>query len=297
MIPQIPPVIQGRALGHFPVSIATSQALESLLGVNTDEQRQTNASPPYKEFSNLTINLRTLARNILGSVSSQNFGFFNNGILAALIMEEVSIINEVVADHTRKQLQVFYYAGMYRDLASDFPNADTKSKFTPKQAISIAMEKEAFDLLNDKRYNKPFLKLADDTVLNITKNQPTPGVKLANRATQPTVCLTHIPLDLLLLKLPRLYLLESHTGKIKSKNEWYTKLKSAPESIPFNLATIQLYGDTAGMFNPMDRDLRKKISEISKNKYWSSVTSKEKILLDCQVQDKDVFNTIRNLFK
>ena len=94
--------------------------------------------------------------------------------------------------------------------------------------------------------------------------------------------MTHQAHDLLSYsKFKRLDLLESHTGKLKKKNLWYTKYNNGSElgMMPFDRVLIQIFGDS-DLFHPMTLQLRNEIIALAKAKHWTFATTKDKINAD-----------------
>lgn len=61
--------IDARTKGQFPISIATSLALEGLFGILEDNK---DPNPPWPDYTDLIINVRTLFRNLLGSIEDEH---------------------------------------------------------------------------------------------------------------------------------------------------------------------------------------------------------------------------------
>jgi len=69
-----------------------------------------------------------------------------------------------------------------------------------------------------------------------------------------SLIITHLPLDLLSAgSFRKLVLLESHTGALKTKSEWITKLSKNENyrNIPFNILSVQVLGDRNNQFSSM----------------------------------------------
>jgi hypothetical protein len=75
-----------------------------------------------------------------------------------------------------------------------------------------------------------------------------------------------------------LVLLESHTGKIKPRGQWYTKYLNGKDlvQIPFNEGFLQVFGDSE-TFRPMDIRFRRAILEIAERYKWTAVSTLEKL--------------------
>jgi hypothetical protein len=92
--------------------------------------------------------------------------------------------------------------------------------------------------------------------------------------------LTNYPIDLLCHKeFLQLDLLESHTGKIKGKNQWYTKFYQGENlsNIPLTSYFMRVFGDKE-TWRPMAIQIRKDIIDVAKKYNWSSVSTRDKIM-------------------
>ena len=117
---------------------------------------------------------------------------------------------------------------------------------------------------------------------------------------QRAFILSHLPIDLLYAKgFSNVLLLESHTGKVKSENEWYTKFSAeASERIPFNKATLTFFGDSGGMFKPQHHTARKALTAVADKYKWTYQTTKEKILLNLKLGGQGVIEQVmREMFR
>ena len=75
-----------------------------------------------------------------------------------------------------------------------------------------------------------------------------------------------------------LTLLESHTGVLKDTHQLYTKYANGKElaRIPFTKYFLEIFGDSQTFF-PMDRKLRKDITDIAEKYKWTQITTLDKI--------------------
>jgi hypothetical protein len=60
-------ILAGREMGQLPVSIGTSLALESVTGILPEHETD---DPDIHKFDSLWVNVRTLFRNIVASIPS-----------------------------------------------------------------------------------------------------------------------------------------------------------------------------------------------------------------------------------
>ena len=80
--------------------------------------------------------------------------------------------------------------------------------------------------------------------------------------------LTHCPIDLH-IKMPKVELIESYWGTVKTKDQFYTKLNGLKDTpVPFNAATHQLFGDNILIAAKAMRSAKKALLELSQKHNW-----------------------------
>lgn len=272
-----------RELGQIPVSIGTSLALEGAAGII--EEAPVNPAPIVTHSpQELWINLRTLFRNFYNSIERD----LKNAILPAdvvpLLLEEIEVINAAVNKISEfKTKPVFYYCTL-NSMSMEFPKAKLKQAKTPLQQQYVEIERRVcWEIVQ---------ALGSDSVrvFDIHLKGRWPG----------SYILTHAPVDLLSHRyFADLRLLESHTGKIKGRAQWNTKLTGGKgyERIPFNRFTLQLFGDDSTYFYAMSIKLKRFVLDLAQRRRWSPVVSKEKILQDLKFERDPVMEQFaRDLF-
>ncbi|QBP07456.1 hypothetical protein HOV30_gp030 [Erwinia phage Derbicus] len=240
---------------EYPMSIATSLAFEGLL--HTGEHAADKGEPPVHSFRAIFVNVRTLFRNVYNAFEDKK-AELDADIALAAIEEDVKAIRETVAAVSPSTICVFYLC-QYKTINKEFPQAKFKNPSTPNQTHYNSVEMDVYRrVVKDELFEA---KLFD--------------VEISNNVD--TVCLTHLPIDLLWQKnFPKLALLESHTGKVKGQLEWYTKLNGKPENVPFNKATLTLYGDGV-MFAPEDLKSRRVLEKVAAKFSWNQSTTMSRI--------------------
>lgn len=256
-----------RETGKFPISIATSLAIESALGVHDD-------SPPniipIKKYDELWINVKTLYRNLLGAVPTADRDSINVNDAATEIINEINTITTLISEVNFGKIKTVFYISDY-DAGSKYKDAVLRMDNTPKQILYTKCMKAVLGTVL-QAFNNPNSMSPNPIMLFRLKLEP----KIACKA----LIVTHHAFDLISEKRFReLDLLESHTGKIKSKYEWYTKYvdgRSIP-MIPFNEAFLQIFGDSE-MFRPASIKLKRDIIELATEYKWNQSTTRDKIL-------------------
>lgn len=262
-----------RTLGQFPVSIATSLALEGLYGVLEDNP---NPSPPCNNYDHVLINFRTLFRNIVGAFPASERDHLYPKDYMPIIIEEMRIIRNILKSQSTGKLTVQFYACSYADLSNMYPYSFFKEVKSAKQKEYAAMENTVFDM-------------AYKSLGGITNNILSGYDTTIPSVTGRTLVITHYPIDLLnIVGAGSLALLESHTGVVKTRPEWSSKLvdhKLYPR-IPFDRMTVQVFGDTGNLFRPYPHEFRKRLGELSTKYEWNGTTTKSRII-QCVQLSKD----------
>lgn len=247
-------ILSQRVVGELPISIGTSLALEGLKEHND-------------KYGSLWINLRTLYRNIYESVPNLLRSKLTSEALAATLLEEVNYIKQFSQgkiDHIQ------LYHREYADLLRRFPRAYIFVPNTPLQRQYDAFMNGCIDIV---------LKEDTDQLIEWDK-----GSELRGEPTKSLV-MTNYPVDLLSrTKFVQLRLLESHTGQVKSKSMWNSKLKDGKllKDMPFNEFTLQVFGDGPVQFMRYPIAVRNAVIDLAKKYKWTPMTTKEKIRQNIQ---------------
>lgn len=277
------PVLLDRPLGQFPISIATSLALEGLFGIHEEHPVASNRPRPWVGYDFLHINVRTLIRNCYQSLPSGDAQLIPAKHFAKIVAEEISIINTVIADNiTDENFTVAYFFASYENLARAFPRAVLKGVSTDKQKHYASIEDQVIELL-----------LKDSILNTIIYEKVQLRTQLGNGKA---LMLSHYPVDVLVAKHKRFSILESHTGYIKQKHELTNKIKSKWD-MPFDIMTIQLFGDTANMFKPAELKVRQVMYKLAQKYHWNSTTTEEKIKFNVKHNEPFLYEYICDLYK
>lgn len=256
-----------RVKDEIPISVGTALAIEAL----RNNQR----------YDSLWINVRTLFRNILHSIEDKDdrelFLKPANHIAAAkaivtAIHQEVSVIRNFL--NGRIGAVRLYLLG-YKDLGKKFPNAKLKLPTTEKQKNHWNLMEAVVDEI-----------LGQDLDQEIRWDK---GSELEGEYTRSVIITSHAVDLLSRTKFKELRLLESHTGAIKSKSQWYTKLSDGKllSNIPFNRFTIQIFGDGPHQFERWGFKFRDQIIELAQQQRWTPVTTLDRIRLSLtRLKDK-----------
>ena len=261
-------LIANRTVGQFPLSIGTSLAIESALGIHPEIIVK---SPPLLKYDEFYINIRTLFRNIFGSLDRDNAFKATPRQLATALDEEMTMIEEIVKEKINSTVRVIYYYSNYNNLETIFKHSVIRMDNTEKQKLYTKIHNETIKILLDEHKEKKNHNLL---VYNLL-------VKPHTQSPKKTLILTNYLLDLLKhSEFGHLSLLESHTGTIKGMSQWYTKFYKIEgqdlSQIPLNSCLLTIFGDKE-TFSPFQMKTRLNVLEIAKKYKWSSVSTYDKI--------------------
>ena len=277
-----------RAVSAFPLSIGTSLAFESVFPGRQaafDPERKIPDRVDLSQYETCWINVTTLFRNLIGSISKEAFLNAKPGLLAATLEEEIAVIHSLfeLEGHNTCKVELYY---------------STYEKLLSRKILGLEFREPNTD--SQKFYHSQLL----DTLKIMEKN--TDSIQKLNDALMPkrrekAFVITHQPYDLINWKhFDRLDLLESHTGILKPRALWSSKYYSMSGQsfahLPFHRKLLLIFGDSS-LIKPMPMVLRKEILDISIRYNWSPLTTSDKITLDTGLAIKDPFtlSIIRSL--
>lgn len=252
-----------RTVGQFPISIGTSLALEGLFEIHPTQPTMPSG---HRRITHLWVNLRTMIRNFYAAIPTEQLPKTPMNQALELFLTELRALYAVFQQSDRRHFQVVVYYNSMENLKWDFPHALMKKPKTEKQLMLDHMETVLTKLVLDNAVEQQL------HILPIRKRPMSTNNVVA--------ILTHYPYELLWrFEFDTLFLLESHTGKLKPYSQWFTKLNGvrAEDHIPFNKLMIQLFGDKT-LFEPFPKKLLDEVRQIAATRNWSAVTSSEKIM-------------------
>lgn len=262
--------LSNRTMSAFPCSIATSLALESMFeGVQPpyDPLREIPQRIEVSDYSVCWINLMTLFRNIIGALPPKEEAGVMAGEVSDVLQFEVDLIRQLINQATQGQTKAVFYASNYKKLEQKHPHAKLRTPQTEKQK----QYKNLMELTLDD-YFKQQPKGGDSRLFDLHL-KPKPG------EDKKCLILTHFAYDLLSEgEFEELDLIESHTGVLKKRSMWHTKLLNGKDlMIPLNACTLQVFGDSH-TFSPQPMKLREQVVELSKKFRWHGATTKDRLI-------------------
>lgn len=229
--------LESRSMSGFPVSIGTGLALETIFNPTqevVDEGRDFKKLSDPNYYDLYAINVATLVRNMLSSIEdSKSIAKIKLPEFYECIEEEIDLITIMFGE---KNLKVVFYINSYQYYKRLYPRsmriASTEKQIKEDTVIKYVCDKISSNDKDVKSFNH---------LISFDK---------ANK----TLLLSHYPVDLLShTKFRTLDLLESHTGKIKTRKDYNTKYYPIPRedmsSLPFFEYLLVVFGDKV-MFRP-----------------------------------------------
>lgn len=272
-----------RDVGDYPVSIGTSMALQGL--TNTLPEGQ-NRQIELRSITRLMVNTDTLVRNFLSSIIAEQ-PQINLADAVDLLLDEMEFINAFTLEHSHGRMKTTFFYQYTEDLKWSFPYALWKKPNTDRQRLTAATHQLVSDGLLAALTAKDKVTLHDELPRRI-KGELDFMVCNRNLPSYPdhVAMLTHLPHQLLRrFDYLTLYLLESHTGKLKNHNEFSSKLKTAKKEqpVPFNRVTIQIFGE-GNLFDPQPIKVRRAVLAIAEKSKWTVMTTDFKFNQDVAEQ-------------
>lgn len=269
-----------REMGQVPVSIGTSLAMEGLFGVYPDRP----VTPmPLLSYNRLWINLSTLFRNLYHVLPTEARETVTAEHLVPALLSEIEALNGAIQNAVGSQVKVTYYLPDYSQLAKTFPEANLRHASTLKQKIYAGLQTVTLQEIG---------AYLDELDVRITP------IKLPGEGR--AVMLTHQAVDLLsYYQFDDLTLIESHTGELKKKAVWFTKLGTREPILPFNAFTLQLFGDgSGGLFSPFPIKYRRALLGVAKSDRWSPATTLSRIRLAIStIKDPSIRDRLLELYQ
>lgn len=251
-------LVDGREHGALPVSIGTSLALESAFGRYPEKPVVT--PPPIAGVDLVMMNLRTLFRNLLGAIDRTYVESVMPKHLLPALSEETTILEASIKEETAGKTQVVFYYSDYAHLTHQtFKGALFREIKTPKQMAMQALEGATFDQIAGQEIAKRVLHFEGP---------------LQGRYPR-TLIITHCPVDLLAYgRFSHVDLLESHTGTIKPRALWGTKLTGQRESVhlPLMAFTLSVFGDGVH-FSSQRPTLKNAVLDVATLDHWTGLST------------------------
>lgn len=248
-----------RVTGQFPLSIATSLGLEGSVGIHPDRPA---GKKLLTDFNGHWVNVKTLFRNYYEAIGKENIATVGLVDLIDSFRQEIETYRELSEEQGGNKFKTVFYCPDYAGLPTRFPHAILRTDTTEFQVM----------------YTKSMTSVLSQVIKSDKELIKLYPLKIDDSVREKVLMLTHLPYDLTTKAFDELSLLESHTGAIKDRSLWHTKLYNGKElpMIPFNEATLSIFGD-GQLFRPIGAAFRRSLVDLGKQYNWSFATSKDKI--------------------
>lgn len=262
-------MLQERTMSAFPLSYGTSCAIEAVFEgwrPPHDPDRPIPVSIDVANYHTFWVNLGTLFRNLWSATAADIRLEASATAYQAALFNEMTIIENLFQREGEGRCRVKYYYGDYASFR-DFhrPGVELRTEVTGHEAVFRAKRDRVLELiLKDPQHEILWLKEL-----------------LAPKNRERGLMLTHMPYDLLSYpKFHSLDLLESHTGRLKPRERWYTKFCPVQNTdmsrLPFIRLLLFIFGDKS-LIRPMRIDWRRKIIELSHLRGWTNLTTESRV--------------------
>ena len=271
--------IHDRTTSGFPISISTALALESIFEPRTqvyDPQRQVPPKIIIDVYSQFWVNVSTLYRNFVSASEPSTILTASTFDVAKALEAEMEVIESLFKTEGRGVCKPYFYSVDYSSVFFGVHQSIKRRIPSSKQQLDLA----AFFEVVLKRLHK-------DAPVHHHKPELKP--LLPNHA----LFLTHQPYDLLsYTNFKQLDLLESNTGKLKTRKEWGSKYypvsKQSMTHLPFNKTLLMIFGDKS-LIHPNIYKLRQQILECSVKRNWTPYTTYAKMIADLEIEIKEPY--------
>lgn len=242
-----------RPQSGFPLSIGTSLSLETIFTAIQpviDESRVVKNIPDLSVYSLYVFNISTLLRNLINSIKYSDLVIIPKKDIYETLLEEIEFLSTIFQNNN---LNIRFYVHNYQYVKDTYEKeSKLRKSSTDKQLFIDGINEYCLDKLRKEDevdyFHKDIHYSKEDTVL----------------------LFTHIPFDLLSYhNFLKLDLLESHTGTVKSRKDWWSKYYPIPNYdmsfLPFMEYLLSIFGDGV-MFKPSSLKERIDLYEVLKRK-------------------------------
>jgi len=274
-------LLNQRSISALPVSIGSSLAFETVLMPKLPPYDPARVAPERVNIMNydeIWINLQTLYRNLVGALPTQLKPMVAQADIKGALYQEMEILQSAIAEESQQQCRARFYYPTYSRLINN--------PLLPKQ---VRFRVPTTD--NQKSYHELLVHVYQQMVREQQYDLQVIGGRVRPQKPTKALIFTHTPYDLLSYPaFKKLELLESHTGHIKPRSQWYTKYYPVGEHkidmLPFTRPLLLIFGDHA-LIKPMEYNYRKLIIDIAIKRNWTPLTTDSKILYDVDLDIKE----------
>lgn len=247
----------------FPVSIPTGLALETLFTPiidSIDPERTVNNLPDLSVYTLYAFNVSTLMRNILSTFTAEQIANVPLEPFYEILSDEVEFLKGFFDNNN---VRIEFYINTYSYFKKAYPDNLRKANSDKQKRLDTITNY----CLNKAKQNLPITSFSKDVYYE---------------KSDRVLIFTHVPADLLSYgRFTVMDLLESHTGKIKTRKEWNSKYFPIPNKdmsiLPFMEYLLVTFGDKV-MFAPESLKKREEVYESLKKRNVNPLTTEGAML-------------------
>lgn len=277
-------ILKERTTTSFGISIGTGLMLESLFDPTKeryDKERVIPTRVNLNRYNGWIINVHTLIRNLLGSLTTK------------ILLEDISSKDlELIVKEIITELYVIKSLCMSTNVSDNYISVliPNYTKLLKKLNSNKDVSKIKY-IQNNLKAIELFSKYLD----KVNKVVTTIDNTIDKSKLENVIITSHYCTDLLISN--NMVLLESHTGVLKQNYEMYTKYSKSSNldysRLPMLDIILHIVGDNT-LVSGMSPKIKKQLVELSTSCKWTYRTTREKVLYDLD-KDKEL-KTIKDNF-
>lgn len=267
-------LLDQRVMGDFPVSFSTAEAAKALAPLKLEQK------------ADWLVNLRTLFRNMVDSISTEDQAKLNHHECAFVLLQDIGALIEY-AEQNLPKINLRIYYPTYSSMLRVYPHAAHKVIKSDIQKRYAKLEKDTIERVLSRMHEMKCFEKTDCKLPAITNDG---------------FITTHYPADLLTRNgFGELTLVESRTGALKTRKDWSTKITGGdrPEiqNLPFNKMTLQVFGDQSTQFASSPHKMKQMVLELASKSKWNTLTPDERVLFGIStLKDPFARRFLRDMF-
>lgn len=240
-----------RETGEYPISIGTSVCFETLNSASSEAVKDKRGS-----VKKILISVDTLVRNLRGACRNDVLSVSE---YASYLLQEMELIEELSEKLPRKPKVLFYHA-LFDGVTKRYPHA-------------LMREKSSKRMDDDHLVNSIISEAALQTQIAVGNYY---DISFDVTSDDSSIIIAHRAPELLRFsEFDNMSLLESHTGALKQRPNWYTKFTDGKHlpPMPFCPGTLFICGDNT-FFKPRTAARKFLIAVATANKWRGNTTQK-----------------------
>lgn len=269
--------VYDRLTSAFPISLPTALALESLFNPRTDRYDPERKVPQHidvQKYRTIWINVLLLYRNLVAAMDKSTFLTAKADDLANVLDSDMEVITSLFHVEGLGVCEPIFYFCSYEDLRRVDRRIRLREDVTELQKMFKSKFLQVVQIVRSRRH----IHMLNSDIPGDRKN---------------SLIMTHVPYDLLSYQFfNRLDLLESNTGKLKTRHEWNTKyypvIGNDMSRLPFLKMLLLILGDKV-LIHPSDIKLRRMVLDVGERRHWVQTTTVDKIKQDLESEIKDPY--------